>query len=58
MKSSFNQRSDPAPLLLATMACGAVYLGEYSTALSMHAVAVQLIFEVGEECETSRDSLC
>ncbi|KAM0415898.1 hypothetical protein ACHAPT_013160 [Fusarium lateritium] len=42
---TFDIATAPSPLLLATMACGAVYLGEYSTAISMHAVAVQLIFE-------------
>lgn len=30
------------------MACGAVYLGEASTSISMHTIAVQLVFEVGE----------
>lgn len=40
--------SNTAPLLFAIMACGAVYLGESSTSISMHAIAVQLIFEVGE----------
>ncbi|KAF4995703.1 hypothetical protein FDECE_12732 [Fusarium decemcellulare] len=42
---TFDIATAPSPLLLAIMACGAVYLGEYSTAISMHAVSVQLIFE-------------
>ncbi|KAJ0128370.1 Glutathione S-transferase omega-like 2 [Fusarium oxysporum f. sp. albedinis] len=42
---TFNIATTPSPLLLAIMACGAVYLGESSTSVSMHAVAVQLIFE-------------
>ncbi|KAF4447898.1 Vanillin dehydrogenase [Fusarium albosuccineum] len=42
---TFDIATAPSPLLLAIMACGAVYPGEYSTAISMHAVSVQLIFE-------------
>uniref|UniRef100_A0A8H7KBK3 C2H2-type domain-containing protein n=1 Tax=Bionectria ochroleuca TaxID=29856 RepID=A0A8H7KBK3_BIOOC len=42
---TFDIATTPSPLLFAIMACGAVYLGESSTSISMHAVAVQLIFE-------------
>lgn len=31
------------------MACGAAYLSEHSVAVSMHAVAMQLISEVSED---------
>jgi hypothetical protein len=42
---TFDIATTPSPLLLAIMACSAVYLGEHSTATSMHAISVQLIFE-------------
>ncbi|KAI6774750.1 hypothetical protein HG530_001508 [Fusarium avenaceum] len=42
---TFNVATTPSPLLLAIMACGAVYLGEASTSISMHTIAVQLVFE-------------
>ncbi|KAH7247554.1 uncharacterized protein BKA55DRAFT_676889 [Fusarium redolens] len=42
---TFDIATTPSPLLLAIMACGAVYLGEDSTSNSMHTVAVQLVFE-------------
>lgn len=35
-----------APLLLAVMACGAAYVSEQSTAVSLHSVAMRLILEV------------
>ncbi|SPN96510.1 uncharacterized protein DNG_00038 [Cephalotrichum gorgonifer] len=42
---TFDIATAPSPLLLATMACGAGYQGERSTAVSMHSVAIQLILE-------------
>ncbi|KAH6956126.1 aldehyde dehydrogenase family-domain-containing protein [Fusarium avenaceum] len=42
---TFNIATTASPLLLAIMACGAVYLGEASTSISMHGIAVQLVFE-------------
>ncbi|KAF7173432.1 hypothetical protein CNMCM5623_005645 [Aspergillus felis] len=44
-KPNFDIATVPSPLLLAMMACGAVYLSEHSVAVSMHAVAMQLILE-------------
>ncbi|KAL5592838.1 hypothetical protein FOBRF1_013146 [Fusarium oxysporum] len=42
---TFDIATTPSPLLLAAMACSAVYLGERSTSISMHAISVQLVFE-------------
>ncbi|VUC26360.1 unnamed protein product [Clonostachys rosea] len=57
---TFNIATTPSPLLLAIMACGAVYLGESSTSTSMHTVAVQLIFEheqIGSSNKTDLETL-
>ncbi|CVK84311.1 uncharacterized protein FPRN_01908 [Fusarium proliferatum] len=42
---TFDIATTPSPLLLALMACSAVYLGEHSRATSMHTISVQLVFE-------------
>ncbi|EWZ52433.1 hypothetical protein FOZG_02202 [Fusarium oxysporum Fo47] len=42
---TFDIATTPSPLLLAVMACSAVYLGEHSRATSMHTISVQLVFE-------------
>lgn len=42
---TFDITTVPSPLLLAVMACGAAYVSEQSTAVSLHAAAIQLILE-------------
>ncbi|KAI7783428.1 hypothetical protein LA080_011989 [Diaporthe eres] len=42
---TFDITTVPSPLLLAVMACGAAYVREQSTAVSLHAAAIQLILE-------------
>ncbi|KAF4417279.1 NAD-dependent aldehyde dehydrogenase, partial [Fusarium acutatum] len=44
-ETTFDIATTPSPLLLAVMACSAVYLGEHSRATSMHTISVQLVFE-------------
>jgi len=45
-KPTFSISSAASPLLIEIVACGALYLGEYTTAAKMHAATQRLMFQV------------